>query len=428
MSRLCLGPKSVSRQSKSKQSLFYPLRVHHIFKDIYIIHIYNSFSMSYFNLPPEYDAHSFPVGQEAASQGSPSEHSPDAKKRYWTTNNQQQGQCPRMRDLDIFRHMISTEDQVMLLAKLRLLYFNVYPCPVPTPLIPDLEMLTRRCLIWITNDEPVTQDTSIIALLTSKHFAVALQGYIDPTITSTLQHFLLSTSLTYTSWRDRNPPSQRLSVRDLQRLSHLTGSALLHKLDGLLDPETFTRSSKPILQALFLVLFGTMLGITYSTSAGSGPPEIRTDLLSKVLRESPTLWMAMRERLCQLLANSLITLANMINLQFDKEAVKNNILEGCLMGRWNRTGRWVWADAVLPPWQQRWSTEGANRPGGIFFPTPQPAMVPCPEVLSPLLPNMDGSDGRKRRSMIVVGPSRDGQQIYARMRTHTGSDGPSLFI
>lgn len=340
------------------------------------------------------------------------------------------------------------EDQVVLFRKLRMLYHNGTSNMVPAIAvpIPDLEALSQRCLSWITNEgNHATHDTSIIALLTSQPFAVALRGHIDPALVSTLQDFLFSTTLAYTSWRDHHPPPQRLSVRDLHRISHLTGSALLHKLDHFLNQGSLASWPRPTLQALFLVVFGTTLGVAYSTSVGSGPPVIRTDLLSRVLRESPTLWMAMKERLCHLLADDLVALASTLRLHFDPRAARDSIVDGCLVGRWHRTGQWVWASAArtgaaCPPRQRApegcWPAPSAaagagfvDGPAGLFVPvSPQAARMPCPEVRSPMFPAMDGSDAGKRRTMIVVGPSCDGQQMYARMRAHTGSDGPSLFV
>ena len=403
--------------------------------------------MESFDSPPKYGAHSFPVYEDAVQHEKQSGYPVDAGKAYWTVNNP--GACVRTTDLDIFRHgkrqqlmestcvieentdnnctAISIEDQAGLLDKLKMLYFNEYATPLPIP-TPDLETLSQRCLRWVTYEEYAYQETSIIALLTSQHLTVALQGHIDSNLIATFQQFLLSTTLAYTSWRDPQPPSQRLSVRDLHRMSHLTGSALLHQLDSTLYHRPLARASRSELQALFLVVFGTVLGVAYSTLVGSGPPVIRTDLLSKVLAESPTLWMAMKERLCHLLANDLVILAGMLRFSFDPETARNNILEGCLLGRWNRVGRCVWANVAVPPWQQSWSTAGVGGPGGMFQPTPQATVLPSPELLSPLLPGMDGSDGRKRRSMMVVGPSWNGQQMYARMRTSNGSDGPSLFV
>ncbi|ROW03329.1 hypothetical protein VSDG_01584 [Cytospora chrysosperma] len=395
--------------------------------------------------PQEYDTHDFPVSREVgAQQGSPLDYVHNPGKENWRVNSQ--AACPRAADFDIFRNLISMEDQVVLFSKLRMLYHNGTSNMVPALAVPmpDLEALSRRCLSWITNEgNHATHDTSIIALLTSQPFAVALRGHIDPALVSTLQDFLFSTTLAYTSWRDHHPPPQRLSVRDLHRISHLTGSALLHKLDRFLNQGSLASVPRSTLQALFLVVFGTTLGVAYSTSVGSGPPVIRTDLLTRVLRESPTLWMAMKERLCHLLADDLLALASTLRLQFDPRAARDSIVDGCLMGRWHRTGQWVWASAArtgpaCPPRQRApegcWppaAAEGAgvvDGPAGLFVPAPQAARMPCPEVLGPMFPAMDGADAGKRRTMIVVGPSCDGQQMYARMRAHTGSDGPSLFV
>lgn len=248
---------------------------------------------------------------------------------------------------------------------------------------------------------------------------------------STFQDFVLATTLAYTAWRDQRNPSQRLSVHDLHRTSYLTGSSLLQMLDQHLDPETLGQASRPTLQALFLVLFGTTLGVAYTTQVGGRPSAESTDWIGKVLPESPTLYITMKEHLCHLLADKLVLLANLLWDMVDTEAARTCILDGCLMGRWNRSGRWIWGNPmphyIFPPRDQSLSWL-VQRPGGMFQPTPQAAIMRCPEILGPLMPRMDAADRGKRRSMMVVGPTSHGQQMYARMRTHTGSDGPSLFV
>lgn len=334
-----------------------------------------------------------------------------------------------IRELTIInnRPAITSEKKAVLLDRISMLYFSDCSGRLPIPML-ELETLSQRCLGWISNGEDIIQNTSIIALLTSQNFNTTLQGHLHPTLISTLQDFLLSTTLAYTSWRDPHPQPQCLSVRDLYRISHLTGSALLQELDHLLQAESLIGSARSTLQARFLLIFGTTLGVAYATSIGSGRPEIRTDLLSKVLKESPTLWMAMKERLCHLLADSLVTLSSALQFHFDAELAKSRIIDGCLMGRWHHIGRFVWANRTL----QSLPTEGGvlvSSAGGAFVPAPQAMMMPRAELLSPALPSMDGSDGGKRRLLLVVGPSGDGQQMYARARSHTGSDGgPSLFV
>ncbi|KAI3394118.1 hypothetical protein diail_3201, partial [Diaporthe ilicicola] len=326
---------------------------------------------------------------------------------------------------------ITAQDQTLLIEKLRTLHSHEYTSPFSTSPL-DVEDLTQRCLGWILGEEVSHQETSLVSQLTSDILAQTLEGSLDRTTISTFQDFVLSTTLAYTAWRDQRHPSLRLSVHDLYRTGYLTGSSLLQKLDHHLDQETLSRAPRPTLQALFLVLFGTTLGVAYSAQVGGRPPADSADLIGKVLSESPTLHINMKERLCHLLADKLVLLAGLLWARVDAAAARRCVLDGCLMGRWNRSGRWVWGNLMphytWPPRGDHSLDRLVQRPGGSFQPVPRAAMMRCPEVLSPLMPSMDASDGGKRRSMFVVGPTSHGQQMYARMRTHTGSDGPSLFV
>lgn len=275
-------------------------------------------------------------------------------------------------------------------------------------------------------------ETDFVSQLTSHASAEALEGGLDRVTISQFQDFVLSTTLAYTAWRDHRSPSQRLSVRDLHRTSYATGSSLLEKLDQHLEYETLDKAPRPTLQALFLVLFGTTLGVAYSTQVGARPTTASAELVGKVLKESPSPCANMKERLCHLLADKLALLAGLLwGDKVETGVTRTRVLDGCLMGRWTQSGRWVWGN-LMPHYTWPPSDHPldwlVHRPGGTFQPTPRVAMMQYPEILSPLLPRMDSSDRGKRRSMLVVGPTSHGQQMYARMRTHTGSDGPSLFV
>lgn len=269
--------------------------------------------------------------------------------------------------------------------------------------------------------------------LTSYALAQALECSLDYATISTFQDFVLATTLAYTAWRDQRSPSWRLSVHDLHRTSYLAGSALLQKLDQHLDPDMLDKAQRPTLQALFIVLFGTTLGVAYSTQVDAQQTTASADLNGKVLTESPTPQVITKERLCHLLADKLAHLAGRLwDNKVDTAATRGRVLDGCLTGRWNRSGRWVWGN-LMPHYT--WPPPGdhsldwlVHRPGGTFQPMPRAAMMRCPELSSPLMPRMDSSDRGKRRSMLIVGPTSHGQHMYARMRTHAGSDGPSLFV
>lgn len=284
----------------------------------------------------------------------------------------------------------------------------------------------------MVNQDFPHHETNLVSQLTSHALAQALEGSLDWATISTFQDFVLATTLAYTAWRDQRSPPQRLSVHDLHRASYVAGSSLLQRLDHHLASDTLDKAPRPTLQALFLVMFGTTLGVAYSTQAGGQPIAAPADLTGKLHTEGPSPPTTTRDRLCHLLADKLAHLAGLLWGDVDPAATRGYVLEGCLTGRWSRRGRWVWGNLMphyaWPPPPGDHSTDWlVHRPGGAFQPGPRAALMRCPEVLSPLMPGMDSSDGGKRRSMLVVGPTSHGQ-LYARMRTHAGSGGPSLFV
>lgn len=315
---------------------------------------------------------------------------------------------------------------------MRALHSHEYTFPYSAPPL-DVEYLAQECLSWILNEDVPQDETNFVSQLTSYALAQALEGSLDRATTSTFQDFVLATTLAYTAWRDQRSPSWRLSVHDLHRTSSLAGSALLQKLDQHIEPDELDKASRPTLQALFIVLFGTTLGVAYSTQVGAQPTTAPADLNSKVPTESPTPQVTIKERLCHILADKLALLAGRLwENKVDTAATRGLVLDGCLTGRWNRSGRWVWGNLMphytWPPPSDHSLDWLVHRPGGTFQPTPRAAVMRCPELSSPLMPRMDSSDRGKRRSMLVIGPTSHGQHMYARMRTHAGSDGPSLFV
>lgn len=310
--------------------------------------------------------------------------------------------------------------------------------------------------------------TSITGLLSSPAFASALQGLVDPTTLSTYRDFLLSTTLHYTGWRDPRSPPQRLSAADLHLIGNMTGSSLLRRLEQLLlAPDALGEASRPTIQALLCMLLGTILGVKYTTSpwiSRSSSTTCNHPLLlsgggggggvmpSRDFSHSPTQWLMKKERLCQMLANELITLAKALGSVSD-EKTEMAVMDG-LTGTTTRRGthpgreQWVWGNVLLPssdptpglgychgqmpnlPQSPRRGGDSRYLDGpsdGTFYPRPQPTMLAYPEIMSSELPRPDPLDGRKRRSMIVVGPC-DGHQIYAHIKVPTSSGYPRMIV
>lgn len=374
------------------------------------------------------------------------------------------------------------------------------PDHTPSPPLPDLDELTAYLLNWCTTGDlnqtsfhPPHQGqttASITGIFTSPALAsVLLVHHIDPTTIATLQTFLLATTLQHTGWHDHRPPPQRLTPADLQILSHAAGSSLLREhLPPLLAPnpaDALGGSSSPkasglraSLQAKLCVVLGTILGVIYATfphntlavwpQQGSrplspsqeprspydspSPSDTHTRGFSVLLpasgpfQNSPTQWLAAKERLRLVLASELVRLARPLGFVPDTSAERVIVDSLMTRRRWDG-GQWVWGNVLVPPPSAPasppvvmapfsllgvgWDNGGRDRqdgkssymdgPAGTFHPTPQAVMVGRPEVLSPHFPQPDPSDGRKRRSMILVGPWED-RHMYARVRDvgHSG--------
>lgn len=192
----------------------------------------------------------------------------------------------------------------------------------------QLDRITELCLDRITGDkDPIRsedQNTSITAILTSHTLATALKDHIDPSTLTAFQHFLFSTTLAYTGWRDHRTSSQRLSPNDLYRLSYLAGSTLLQKLDSLIPFEEAAGQANMLrqrLQVYFILVFGTIIGVGYSARRSSPLQQPHLlGLLSPEFRDSPTRWLVAREQLCHLLSRELVTLAKALRLSLDADA------------------------------------------------------------------------------------------------------------
>lgn len=329
--------------------------------------------------------------------------------------------------------------------------------PPPTPRYPSkLEQVTDLCFRWILDAQfpAQDQDTSITTVLTSQPLAACLSQHIDPTTVITFRHFLLSATLAHTGWRDQRPPPHRLSTSALHRLSCATGSALLQRLDALAltsshqdragneddeDEEPLSSFSSSItsssratskLQAHFVLTLGTALGVAYSTRK---PSPSSGACLDPAHRCSPTQWLATRDRLRGLLARELVALGGALEPDMGPDAQAG--LERAATGQWGtRHERWAWGNALLPSVgpttygpAHGLPGEATETAGGMFCPVPCVAMIAQPEALGTGFPMPGASDERKRRSMIVVGPS-DGQQVYARVRMHGNSGGPKMMV
>lgn len=340
----------------------------------------------------------------------------------------------------------------------------------------SLEETCNRVIKWLLDNDNQDQNSSIVSFLASDAFYDAARETVDAEMLREFRRLVLSTSLLHTSWGSGLCPPE-LGKESLHEISHTSGSALLQRLERLLSPQQIADCGMDSTRVIFLVLVGTLLAVSYSSQSTTSP-NFPSELLTPEFRESPTLWVAMKEHLCHMLAHYLIFLASALGHKLTTD--QERFLVENAIHRWNRSEAYLWAGALpesrggsgedpfnavefeqpesftsllavpypdilrgnLPqsesaplrtePEPSSWATSIARAMGNS-----SEGEFPFPFVLSPAVhPSLQRADLQlasppprmvKRRRVLMIG-SCDGHQTYAQMIT-TGDNGrPSLFV
>jgi hypothetical protein len=249
---------------------------------------------------------------------------------------------------------------------------------------------------WLTDPDFHLPNGSIVGLCCSSLLGLQFQedaaADTDGLLTD-FRLFLLATSLAHAGWRDSS--LKTIQTRDLCAAGQISGYRLLKRLDRILTPQFLSRCSRESCQILFLLVLGAVLGVGYSSSQlqHHSPQFPSADMLSPEFQRSPTLWLAMKEHLCQMLAHHLIFVGSMLGIKLET-GVEQRIIDTAV-SRWNKAEEFVWADMVGCAAGQEGSASGtADLPGvvktehgdGDSVPvhrSPQPASSPPPPPMQP---------------------------------------------
>ncbi|CAK7262783.1 hypothetical protein SEPCBS57363_000220 [Sporothrix epigloea] len=195
---------------------------------------------------------------------------------------------------------------------------------------------------WLTSPDnaPPDETGSVVALLYDMvGNADSLRTAVDDRLPSDFQTFLFTTSLAHTGWRLSSPSTSPVSHRDLCVASHVCGSRIVRRLDRILTPQFLAKCDRTTHRALLLLIFGVILGVSYSTRLTTSP-SFPHELLGAEMRHSPTLWLAMKEHLAQMLAHHLIFLGSTLGIKLDTAAERTII--DTAVNRWNKPERSLW--------------------------------------------------------------------------------------
>ncbi len=225
----------------------------------------------------------------------------------------------------------------------------------------DASLFEDALLRWLTSPEYAPPgDSSIVAMLYDMvGRADCLRQAVDEQLPGDFQTFLFTTSLAHTGWHGP------VAHRDLCVAGHVCGSRIVRRLDRVLTPQFLARCDRETHRALLLLLLGLILGVSYSTRLTTSP-SFPHDLLGPEMRHSPTLWLAMKEHLAQMLAHHLIFLGSTLGIKLDTASEKTII--DTAVNRWNKPEHSLWAGLVgnaLPTRLPRATGDGETGSSGI---------------------------------------------------------------
>jgi hypothetical protein len=229
--------------------------------------------------------------------------------------------------------------------------------PAHFTLTSNPEAFNTTLTSWLTDPSFAFPNGSVVGLCCSNLLSLQFQDpdpLGDDGLMTEFRRFLLATSLAHSGWTGEIPHS------DLLTIGHVSGYRLIKRLDRILTPQFLSKLSQESTQVLFFLVLGAVLGVCYSSATSPSPSSQqpqppKTTMMSHEFTQSPTLYLTMKEHLCQMLAHHLIFLGSTLGIKLDT-TMEQRIIDTAA-ARWNKMERYVWAETqpALPspnPWQE----------------------------------------------------------------------------
>nr|CDP22309.1 Putative protein of unknown function [Podospora anserina S mat+] len=194
-------------------------------------------------------------------------------------------------------------------------------------------------------------------------------------LTHDFRRFLMTASMRYSNFESKL--AGMVTKQEAWTAGTMSGSRMLLALDKLLTPQYLGKLSRESCQVLFLVVLGAVLGVGYSSKSMGQEMERQPEAGMQVedweFQQSPTLWLAMRDHLCQMLAHHLIYLGGLLGIKMDTE-MERRVIEWAGKG-WGRitptllgetdgsqAKGYVWGHGILtPPSEEMQGIERSSR-------------------------------------------------------------------
>jgi len=157
------------------------------------------------------------------------------------------------------------------------------------------------------------------------------------------RRFLLAISLVRCGWTGEIPQCHLLPA------GHVWGYRLIKRLDRIVTPQFLSTCSRESTQVLFLLVLGAALALGSPATAmslpketpQSPPPTLNT--MADEFVQSPTLYLAMKEKTCWMLAHHLAIIGSKLGIILNR-GLEQRILD-IGAATWNTMERSVWVEA-----------------------------------------------------------------------------------
>ncbi|KAK0631255.1 hypothetical protein B0T14DRAFT_559073 [Immersiella caudata] len=265
--------------------------------------------------------------------------------------------CVRTRFADVNIYFSETAQSPTMQMETLLARMSALLTRIATPahftLTSDPAIFNDTLTSWLTDPSFAFPNGSVVGLCCSSLLSLEFQDpdpLGDDGLMIEFRRFLLATSLAHSGWTGEIPYSDLLTV------GHVSGYRLIKRLDRILTPQFLSRLPQESTQVLFLLVLGAVLGVCYSSatppspSLPASPPQQpqppRSSMMSHEFTQSPTLYLTMKEHLCQMLAHHLIFLGSTLGIKLDT-TMEQRIIDTAAQ-RWNKMERYAWAEAHSP--------------------------------------------------------------------------------
>ncbi|PMD39417.1 hypothetical protein L207DRAFT_583292 [Hyaloscypha variabilis F] len=263
----------------------------------------------------------------------------------WTTQSKHLrfSYCIRasLKDLSIFGYSLPPQAMTeAILGKAKDLISASIELSFPFDFEWNLDSLSQHVLSWLGN--PAKSPTSKVGILCSTGFQRLIQAQVGSDLSHAFQQMLLACTTAYN--REKGAETSQFSYEELQQITSVAGEYVLASLERRLTPAELEKNMATLeySQALFLVLLGTILAVSYMEPIHD---PLTSDIASHVDSTlSKPLYESVQEHLCATLAHYMIYLSHKTRTIFDPPTQEHLITKA--HERWHVQGRFEWNTTV----------------------------------------------------------------------------------